>query len=543
MKHLVNLLKKIEIYLRSNTQFDRELITELSELSDWDLRIVNDFILRVKMDIQQHGYDNNIQFLYKIYDIDQMLLPYENIKKDLFIVSLKRRETDTVLTDVVNRLVTPQNITWEYFIIHSLPVTKARNFAVEEALKRNYKYLLFIDDDIVAPNNALLNLWDVIHNYTFEQTNNENPLVVAANYYRKVEPLISAHVYTKINDRFAYADKICAMGFTLINLEKLVKKVPLPLFWEFGAPDGYWSMGEDAFFTKNMIHYTNTCPIIDLDTECLHYDKQWKKIYGNRRNDIIYATNTIENFENIRICPKFPLIAICIPLRNKDDIIATDLTQVELLRGYRTQILTVYGMDVDSARNNLVQQALSIGADYIFFLDNDVLIQPDTLNKLIEDIEQLQKTDQSIIAVTGDYYTKSEDTNSVHTIVDEDGIVKEINRTKLFNEKDYIQINWTVGFGCILIDTKVFKQLRYPWFYSNIYDQKTKEKITEDAWFTELATFAGYKIMLNKNIQGLHIDFTNKKIVYNKHLLDNKIHKINWPTKLNLFKFELYSNM
>lgn len=75
------------------------------------MRIVNDFILRVKMDIQQHGYDNNIRFLYKIYDIDQMLLPYENTKKDLFIVSLKRRETDIVLTDVINRLVMPQNIT------------------------------------------------------------------------------------------------------------------------------------------------------------------------------------------------------------------------------------------------------------------------------------------------------------------------------------------------------------------------------------------------------------------------------------------------
>lgn len=213
----------------------------------------------------------------------------------------------------------------------------------------------------------------------------------------------------------------------------------------------------------------------------------------------------------MRICPRFPLIAICIPLRNKDELIATDLTQVELLRGYRTQILTVYGMDADHARNTLVQQALNIDADYIFFLDNDVLIQPDTLNRLIEDLEYLQKIDPSIIAVTGDYYTKGEDTNSVHTIVDEDGIVKEVNRTRLFNEKDYIQINWTVGFGCILIDTKIFKQIRYPWFYSNIYDQRTKEKITEDAWFTELTLFAGYKIILDKNVQCLHIDFANKK--------------------------------
>lgn len=44
--------------------------------------------------------------------------------------------------------------------------------------------------------------------------------------------------------------KICGMGFCLINIEKVTNKVPLPLFWEFGAPDGYWSLGEDAFLLR-----------------------------------------------------------------------------------------------------------------------------------------------------------------------------------------------------------------------------------------------------------------------------------------------------
>jgi hypothetical protein len=32
-------------------------------------------------------------------------------------------------------------------------------------------------------------------------------------------------------------------------------------------------MGEDAFFTKNLIEYTEEKPIIDLRISCLHYDK------------------------------------------------------------------------------------------------------------------------------------------------------------------------------------------------------------------------------------------------------------------------------
>jgi hypothetical protein len=32
-------------------------------------------------------------------------------------------------------------------------------------------------------------------------------------------------------------------------------------------------MGEDAFFTKNLIEYTNQYPVIDTRPSVLHYDK------------------------------------------------------------------------------------------------------------------------------------------------------------------------------------------------------------------------------------------------------------------------------
>jgi hypothetical protein len=49
-----------------------------------------------------------MNFVYKKYDVDK---PYKNkIKKDLLIACLKRDQRDTVLTDVHNRLVIPQEL-------------------------------------------------------------------------------------------------------------------------------------------------------------------------------------------------------------------------------------------------------------------------------------------------------------------------------------------------------------------------------------------------------------------------------------------------
>lgn len=542
MKFLLPLLKEIEIYLRSNIPFDKNILEKLSELDDWALRIVNDFILRVKLDIQNNP--NSVNFIYKKYDIENISINLLEKEKDLLIVALKRNEKDTILTDIENRLVIPNDIkSYNYMIIYGMPVTQARNFAVEKALKDNYKHLLFVDDDILAPNNALVNLWNLMYKKELDKeilqyTNNKRPLVVAADYPKKMEPYESAHKYSIVKDNIAILDKICAMGFTLINIKDLTKLVSLPLFWEFGASDGYWSMGEDAFFTQNMIHYTKTYPLLDLNTKCLHYDKIRKKIYGIRDNNITYASNTIYDFEMLRISKSYPKILIGLPTRHEQEPIAVELTKMELYRGYRTEILRVNGYKVDEARNILAQEAIKRDADYLLFIDNDVIPETNGLNKLLDIIEQ----DKNIGMVVGDYTTKGYDNTSVHLqqIVDinniNDGLVIEVNRLK--TENNIIENNWLVGLGFALIRTDVFKQLRPPYFKCIARHPVFDKEINEDAWFSELLFFNGYKILIDTNNQCLHIDFDNKIIYANKKLQD-KIHKLKWATNLNLFEYKL----
>lgn len=496
MKHLVNLLKQVEIDIRSDNQLSRDTYNKLSEIPEWDFRIVNDFILRVRMSVQA----NNLNFVYKIYE-NQEQYDYDKEKSvDLIIASLRRDELDTVLTDITNRLYIPNGITHDTIEIWGMQVTQARNLAVKEASKRGAKYLLFIDDDIIAPNNAVQKLFDLM-----DKTQRH---VVAADYMKKIEPSDSAHVYGEEIEPGVYECDLCAMGFTLIDLSVVGYHVPFPLFWEFGAPDGYWLMGEDAFFTMNLGHYLNEKPLVDTSIHCLHYDKTWHKIFGTRDKEVTYATNAIETldqFERLRVPLEYPKIGICIPTRDENSPIACKLEKLHCLRGYQSILLRTWDKPVDEARTDLVKQAIKEQCDYVLFIDDDVVPSVDALCKMTELIER-----DDIDIINGDYLLKGEPQQSIHLHLDNKGMVNELERIEDLPE--LFEMNWLAGLGICLIDINIFKQAREPWFRCYSKDINTDSGVNEDASFFQLAHNNGFRIWCDRSIQCLHIDFNNQKV-------------------------------
>ena len=499
MNHLIPILKQIEIEYRTHNKIQSKEIWEtLSNLDDWNYRIVQDFILRVKMFIES----GNLNFVFKQYEKNNIEIS-KTKSVDLLIASLRRRKEDYVLTDIRNSLVIPKDITFDILEIWGYPVTHARNLCVEHACKLGSKYLLFIDDDIVCPNNSLLKLFDVMNKYN-------NP-VVGANYYRKIEPLMSAHgKLDEVEDNIFETD-LCAMGFTLINLETLSKSVPFPLFWEFGAEDGYWSMGEDAFFTKNVKFYLNENPLVDTSIEILHYDKKWKKMYGNKDSDAVYACNSIDNFEkfeSVRVPNSYPLIDICVPRRTDTEPVACNFQKLKLFRGYNSALRSIHGKRVDEARTELIKSSIENNSEFILFVDNDIVPPEDGLCKLIKTMEEYD----NIGAISGDYYLKGDPSHSVHLQLDKKGMVKELDRLDL--EEDLVKSNWMVGLGFCLIRTSIFNHIREPWFLCHSRDSK-ENGVNEDSHFCELVFQAGYKIIIDKSVQCLHYEFESNKIYGN----------------------------
>ena len=158
----------------------------------------------------------------------------------------------------------------------------------------------------------------------------------------------------------------------------------------------------------------------------------------------------------------------------------------------------VKGKPVDVARNELVGYARKVGAKYIFFIDDDVLVPHNALIRLFG-----LKTG----VATGVYYTKTRP--SVPVILKKD-------RPAGFEDWKYgdvVEVDYC-GAGCLLIDMDVFDAIekKFPdtefFRYNRGRPDIVEERghIGEDVWFCDLATKCGYPIMCDTGVQCGHED-------------------------------------
>jgi len=138
-------------------------------------------------------------------------------------------------------------------------------------------------------------------------------------------------------------------------------------------------------------------------------------------------------------------------------------------------------------RNRLVMDALSLGCEHLFFVDDDLLVPQDALQKLYA-----HKLD-----VVGGWYTKKEPVPESATLIKtEDGkscmpVPKEAT--------GLIDVDWVLTGGLTLIDMKVFKTVQYPWY-------NTSYQATEDTYFSARLREAGIKQWLDTSIKAIHVD-------------------------------------
>lgn len=179
---------------------------------------------------------------------------------------------------------------------------------------------------------------------------------------------------------------------------------------------------------------------------------------------------------------------------------------------------------IDKARNAIVLEALKNNVDYLFFVDDDNPIPPDTLEKLIED-------DKDIVSVP--ILGRNPNKEGVHPLcsfyskeVEADG-----NKLKLyfpiekFRDEGHLHKVDATGTGCVLIKKEVLHKL-FPIYRDQIFefgDIRFKEKITvdgveydrrtmsEDCEFSERAVNAGFEIWVDDRIKPFHI--TNYNLI------------------------------
>jgi hypothetical protein len=179
---------------------------------------------------------------------------------------------------------------------------------------------------------------------------------------------------------------------------------------------------------------------------------------------------------------------------------AVSYRNMQLPPNSNTSILS--GMPFDHARNMACENMLAHGFTWLYFLDDDVCVPPDTIQRLINHGKDI---------VSGVYYRRAAPVHPVMLNFDGAGQAQWITQwpANALIEADL------VGAGCLLIHRRVIEAMKRPWFEWELgkVDAPIVEgepprpaKLSEDFRFCRSAKKDyGFKIFVDTSIQCEHI--------------------------------------
>ena len=164
----------------------------------------------------------------------------------------------------------------------------------------------------------------------------------------------------------------------------------------------------------------------------------------------------------------------------------------------------VTGYGVAQARNHLVDLAIDTKADYIFFVDNDVVPEPSSLSLLLSGDDPV---------VLG-YYARRPKKSSWQGATSlfkngERDFTKTFSADEIreFRENGIYRIDvHGGGMGCALIKMDIFKnKIDYPWFRWTCYPGKIRRALSEDFYFCRACHRAGIPIVADTRVACGHV--------------------------------------
>lgn len=215
---------------------------------------------------------------------------------------------------------------------------------------------------------------------------------------------------------------------------------------------------------------------------------------------------------------------ILVGMPNQSGMMSSVMVQsiLQLHKPCPCAFMTVERQRVDKARNAICMEGLKNNVDYVFMVDDDNPIPPDTLERFIEDDKDIV-----IPPILG----RNPNKNGEHPLcafysrkVKVDGrSLRLYEPIEKFRDDGPLHKIDAGGTGCILIKAKVLKKL-FSLYHDNIFefgDIKFKKKIkvdgteydrrtmSEDCEFSERAIDAGFEMWLDDRIRPFHITTYN----------------------------------
>lgn len=148
------------------------------------------------------------------------------------------------------------------------------------------------------------------------------------------------------------------------------------------------------------------------------------------------------------------------------------------------------------ARNELAMKAIQMGADYIFWLDSDMVFEPDLMSKMFKTMKE-----KSVEFVSGLYFKRFPPYEPVAYTsfgMSEDGEIDAVKMKEVPTEPVSVG---GVGFGCVLMTTSMAAAVfnEYNTMFAPIGN------VGEDIAFCYRARTLGYDLILDPEIQCGHV--------------------------------------
>lgn len=218
-----------------------------------------------------------------------------------------------------------------------------------------------------------------------------------------------------------------------------------------------------------------------------------KKIYSVA-DDIYSEAETIS-----------PYVVVAQPRRDASEVPAQKLDghvglHIDML-GFSHGYIDIAGEKVDVARNYLIEEVLNSGAKYLLFVGEDTVLPYDGFKILHETAEKHPNT-----IVTGVYYIKASDAMIM---------VKHNNWITIPNvDPGQLIEAWQTGMDCMLIPVDILRKMKQEEpdipFCCIVNDNK-RPFIGEDNFFVHRIRKHGVKLLVNTDVQCLHIDLADGK--------------------------------
>ena len=189
----------------------------------------------------------------------------------------------------------------------------------------------------------------------------------------------------------------------------------------------------------------------------------------------------------------------------------SNLVKLTTQMGIETHLFFDASTILINQRENLIKQAIEVGSEWVLWLDSDMLFPPSVLMRLLAHNEDL---------VGCNYMKRSYP-------------FKTVAFTDTSDWENWIPIQYSnelveaeaVGMGCVLMRTKLFKELQKPYF-EYTYQPKTEDWGGEDFTLFKKFNKLGHKLKIDMNLSNeiYHIG----TFAYGRSMSSNSIKKKNW---------------